>query len=122
MRAAISFLVYTVLVLAIPTYGTFIYDRIKARDWKNVVKHGLVALLIVCIVFFLGWYGLAAQTAAAAKTTPRLEYLNERDYEAEINLRRQKSTLTSVDQALQVIKTKFDEAEYAHSRFEDYKG
>jgi hypothetical protein len=115
MRAIISFLVYTALVLGIPTYGAFIYDRIKAQEWKKVVTHGLIALVIVCVVFFLGWYGLAAQSAAA-KTIPRLEYLNERDYEEEIKLRRQKSVLTSADQALQVIKTKFDEADYAHSR------
>jgi hypothetical protein len=116
MKTLISILVYTSLVFVLPIYGSFISDRIKAREWKKAVTHGLIALVIVCAAFFLGWYGLATQTASAARILPKLEYLNGRDYEEEIKLKRQKNQLTSVDQVLQIVRNKFDEAEYAHSK------
>jgi len=101
--------------LVIPIYGSFIYDRIKEKAWRRVFKHSLIAVLCVLILFILGWYGLSSQTASA-KTLPNLEYLDRQSFDEEAKLWIQKNTSSNPDQALQIVRIKFDEAGYAQKR------
>jgi hypothetical protein len=118
MRAIASFGVYTVLVFAIPLYGNFIYDRFKAHEYSKAILHSVIALIMISGIFFAGWYGMAVQTAAAARTLPALEYLSKQNFEEEAKLRKQKKLLgdSSIDQGLRNIKVKFDEAAYAETK------
>lgn len=117
MKAILGFLVYTAVVLAIPTYGGFIVDRFKVGQRKSATVHSLVALIILGLVFVLAYYGWAAQTARDARSSPKLEYLTKQNLDEELNLRRQHHLPVGGDQEpLQVMKLKFDEADYAQNK------
>jgi hypothetical protein len=118
MKALLGFLVFTALTAIVPLYGNFIYDRYKAHEWRKAALHSTVALLFVLVIFVLGYFGWSAQTARDARHTPKLEYLNAQSFSDEVTLRRQQNLLSgqSLDQHLQIVKTKFEEAEYAQEK------
>ncbi len=118
MRLILSLIASAVLLILLPLYAEFIFERIRAGGWRPAAKHIFLALLIASGVFLLGWYGLTTQTAASTKSLPKLEYLNMRALDEEVALRKQQNLLKiqNLEHALHVIKVKFDEAEYAQGK------
>ncbi len=118
MKAILGFVAYNALLVAVPLYGNFIYDRFKAGERRRGWKHTFFALLVVSAIFVLGYYGWIAQTAKEARKVPKLEYFNKGNLEEEVNLRRQKNLLNDphIEQTLQIIKVKFDDAQYAQDK------
>src|SRR5712691_2401334 len=118
MRLLLSWVASSVLVIILPIYVPYIYDRIRADGWRAASKHIFFGLLVASGIFLLGWYGLTPNTAAAAKSVPRLEYLNKANLDEEVNLRKRARVIDgqALGRTLQVIKVKFDEAGYAQEK------
>lgn len=114
----ISWIVSGALILAIPLYTQFVYELVRAKAWRRVGFHGTVLLLITSAVVVLGWYGITQPTASAAKKLPSLEFLNKQNWEEERALRVQQKLFGSGtgDLGMQVIRVKFDEADYAQRK------
>jgi len=118
MNVALALLVFIAATLIVPFYGSYIFDRYKAHEWEKAIFHTAVILSLGTTVFALSYYGVTAQTARDARHTPSLEYLGARNFGEEIALRRQQNLLggPNLEQHLQIVKTKFEEAEYAQGK------
>lgn len=116
MRTLLSWIASSVLILVIPIYASYIYERIKAAGFLSAIKHVLIALILVSGVFVLGWYGLTPTTAATARKPPRLEYLGKDSLDQEKELRQQQHLLVVQAPTMQIMRTKFDDAQYAQTK------
>jgi hypothetical protein len=118
MKILLGWLVFCFLVLILPIYAHYIYNRIRADGWVTPAKHSALALLIASIIFVLLWYGLAPQTPAEAKTAPSLQILTKKNLDDEVAVRKQQGQFAMVDpdRALHVMKEKFEEADYAQQK------
>src|ERR1700688_4750880 len=116
MRLFLSLATSIVLLLVLPLYAQYIYELVRAGSWKRAIPHGMLLLLTASGVFLLGWYGLAQNSAAAARTPPTLLFLDKRNWEEELDLRRRQNHRHDLGRAMHIIKVKFDQAEYAQQK------
>jgi hypothetical protein len=118
MKLMLSWIASGILLLVLPLYGQYVYELIRGKAWKQASSHIAAVVVLVSAVFLLGWYGLTLPTAAAAKGPLALEHLTKRNVEEELDTRRQQKSfqVPDIDRGLQIIKVKFDEAEYALGR------
>jgi hypothetical protein len=112
MTFLLSLIAFAALTIALPIYGTYIYDRIKNDGWVKAGPHVTLAVITACGVFALGWWQFILTTAPSVKSVPKLEFLRKGNFEQEEALHKDKA----LNSYLQMLKVKFDEAEYAQIR------
>lgn len=118
MKFLLSLLAYSVALLILPLYVSFIFEYFKNRRWWPAIKHAALALALIIVVFALGWYGLTPSTAASAKPLPDLQNLDKSNFEAEVTVLKQAKALrdANMDSALHIIRVKLEEALYAEKK------
>lgn len=118
MRLGVSWAVSTILVVFLPIYVPFIYDLGKNKQWRKFTIHLVAVLVIASSVFALGWYGVVSSSAPLRKTLPSLTYLDKDNLQQEASLwgQGQPHAAPHPSPDIQVMKVKFDEAQYAQGK------
>lgn len=110
MRTILGFGVYTLLVLFIPIYGTYIFERLKAKEWRKGIFHSVVALAIATLIFVAGLHGISP---TPPPDKPRLAHLKSQHFYTEIEvLRKQRAVSIPGDDALMLARNLFEQALY----------
>ena len=109
MKTILGFGVYTLLVLFIPIYGTYIYERLKAKDWRRGILHSVIALAVATLIFELGLHGISP---TPPPKRPALAHLKVQHFYTEIEARRRNKLMSSSDDALMLARNLFEQALY----------